>query len=80
MGRDTTRARVCDSARKRGQFCTPESKNALQMEPWERAGVTHDEWVAARLHAAALLKAVDNGDPDAVSIVLKRAEPQDAPV
>jgi hypothetical protein len=47
------------------------------MEPWQRAGVTHDEWVAARLHAAALLKAVENGDPDAVCLVLKRAGPKD---
>ena len=44
------------------------------MEPWQRAGVTHEEWVAARLHAAALLKAVENGDPVAVCFVLKRLE------
>jgi hypothetical protein len=47
------------------------------MEPWQRAGVTHEEWVAARLHAAALQKAVENGDPDAVSLVLRRPEPKD---
>jgi hypothetical protein len=47
------------------------------MEPWERAGVTPEEWVAARLHAAALLRAVENGDPDSVSTVLKRLAPQD---
>jgi len=47
------------------------------MEPWQRAGVTHEEWVAARLHAAALQRGVENGDPDAVCFVLKRPEPKD---
>ncbi len=36
------------------------------------AGVTHEEWVAARLQAAALIRAVDTGDPDAVKYVLAR--------
>ena len=42
------------------------------MEPWQRAGVTREDWVAARLKAAALLRAVDNGDPDAVAFILAR--------
>ena len=45
------------------------------MEPWERAGVAHEEWVAARLQAAALLRAVENGDAEAVRFVLRRADP-----
>jgi hypothetical protein len=53
------------------------AENPWQMEPWQRAGVTHEEWVAARLHAAALLRGVENGDPDAVCFVLKRPEPKD---
>lgn len=44
------------------------------MQPWQRAGVTEEDWVAARLLAAALVRAVENGDPDAVAIVLKRRE------
>lgn len=44
------------------------------MEPWERAGVAHEEWVAARLQAAALLRAVENGDAEAVRFVLRRAD------
>ncbi len=47
------------------------------MEPWQRAGVTHEEWVAARLHAAALQRGVENGDPDAVCFVLRRPEPKE---
>lgn len=45
------------------------------MEPWLRADVTHEEWVAARLQAAALLRAVEQGDPDAVRFVLQRSAP-----
>lgn len=45
------------------------------MEPWLRAHVTHEEWVAARLQAAALARAVENGDPDAVRFVLQRGAP-----
>ncbi len=48
---------------------------SIAMEPWERAGVTHEEWVAARLQAAALLRAVENGDPEAVRFVLQRWSP-----
>ncbi|HEY6958693.1 MAG TPA: hypothetical protein VI814_07710 [Candidatus Limnocylindria bacterium] len=40
------------------------------MEPWERAGVTHEEWVAARLKAAALVRAIEEGDPEAVAFIL----------
>lgn len=47
----------------------------VAMEPWQKAGVTHEEWVAARLQAAALLRAVENGDPDAVRFVLQRGSP-----
>lgn len=42
------------------------------MQPWQRAGVTHEEWVAARLQAAALLRAVESGDAEAVRFVLER--------
>lgn len=42
------------------------------MEPWERAGVTREDWVAARLKAAALVRAVENGDAAAVAFVLAR--------
>ncbi len=42
------------------------------MQPWQRAGVTHEEWVAARLLAAALLRAVESGDAEAVRFVLER--------
>jgi hypothetical protein len=44
------------------------------MQPWQRAGVTHEEWVAARLQAAALLRAVENGDPEAVAFVRTRPD------
>lgn len=44
----------------------------LPMEPFERAGVTREEWVAARLKAAALLRAVEAGDPEAVAFILAR--------
>ena len=47
------------------------------MEPWKRAGVSHEEWVPARLQAAALQKAVENGDRDAVSFVLNRPDQKD---
>ncbi len=40
------------------------------MEPWERAGVTHEEWVAARLKAAALVRAIEEGDREAVVFAL----------
>ena len=46
------------------------------MEPWQRAGVTHEEWVAARLHSAALLRAVENGDPEATRLMLERTKPE----
>jgi hypothetical protein len=46
------------------------------MRPWQKAGVTHEEWVAARLQAAALLRAVENGDPEAVKYVLAHTEPR----
>ena len=46
------------------------------VEPWQRAGVTHEEWVAARLQAAALLRAVENGDPEATRLMLDRAKPK----
>jgi hypothetical protein len=49
------------------------------MEPWQRAGVTHEEWVAARLQAAALMQAVEHGDPEAVALLLKRAGRKDIP-
>ena len=42
------------------------------MEPWQRAGVTHEEWVAARLKAAALVRAIEEGDAHAVAFVLQR--------
>lgn len=42
-----------------------------QMEPWEQAGVTHEEWVAARLKAAALVRAIEEGDPEAVAFILR---------
>lgn len=42
------------------------------MQPWQRAGVTHEEWVAARLQAAALLRAVESGDAEAIRFVLER--------
>ena len=29
------------------------------LDPWQRAGVTHEEWVAARLRVAALMRAVE---------------------
>lgn len=41
-----------------------------RMEPWQKAGVTHEEWVAARLQAAALMRAVENGDPQATKLML----------
>jgi hypothetical protein len=44
------------------------------MEPWQRAGVTHEEWVAARLQAAALVRAIENGDPEAVAFVRTRPD------
>jgi hypothetical protein len=47
------------------------------MEPWERAGVTHEEWVAARLQVAALVRAVENGEPEAVAFVLRRRDDVD---
>ncbi len=46
----------------------------VPMQPWQRAGVTHEEWVAARLQAAALLRAVENGDPEAVAFVRARPD------
>jgi hypothetical protein len=48
-----------------------------RMEPWQRAGVTHEEWVAARLQAAALMQAVEKGDPEAVAYLLTRAGSKD---
>lgn len=44
------------------------------MDPWERAGVTHEEWVAARLKVAALARAIDEGDPEAVAFVMRRRD------
>jgi hypothetical protein len=44
------------------------------MQPWERAGVTREEWVAARLEAAGLLRAVDKGEPEPVRAMLERLE------
>lgn len=48
----------------------------IVVEPWQRAGVTHEEWVAARLQAAALLRAVENGDPEATRSMLERGKPK----
>lgn len=48
----------------------PPNADAAAMEPSERAGVTREEWVAARLKAAALLRAVEAGDPEAVAFIL----------
>lgn len=45
------------------------------MEAWERAGVTHEEWVAARLKAAALVRAIEEGDPKAVAFILRSGAP-----
>ena len=42
-----------------------------RMEPWERASVSHEEWVAARLKAAALVRAIEEGDPEAVAFILR---------
>ena len=44
-----------------------------RMEPWQRAGVTHEEWVAARLKAAALVRAIEDGDPEAVAFILRKS-------
>ena len=44
------------------------------MEPWDRAGVSHEEWVAARLKVAALARAIDEGDPEAVAFVMRRRD------
>ncbi len=41
------------------------------LDPWQRAEVTHEEWVAARLRVAALMRAVEQGDPEAVVYALK---------
>jgi hypothetical protein len=49
------------------------------LDPWQRAGVTHEEWVAARLHIAALMRAVEQGDPEAVVFALKRLEWKEVP-
>lgn len=48
------------------------------MGPWERAGVTHEEWVAARLKAAALVRAIEEGDPRAVAFILRSDLEDDA--
>jgi hypothetical protein len=44
------------------------------LDPWQRAGVTHEEWVAARLRVAALMRAVEQGDSEAVGYALKRLQ------
>ena len=49
------------------------------LDPWQRAGVTHEEWVAARLHVAALMRAVEQGEPEAVVYALKRVQWKEAP-
>jgi len=49
------------------------------LDPWQRAEVTHEEWVAARLRVAALMRAVEQGDPEAVVYALNRLQWKDAP-
>jgi len=49
------------------------------LDPWQRAGVTHEEWVAARLRIAALMRAVEHGDADAVAFALNRLQWKDVP-
>jgi len=44
------------------------------VEPWERAGVTHEDWVAARLQVAALARAIESGDREAVAFILSRRD------
>jgi hypothetical protein len=44
------------------------------LDPWQRAGVAHEEWVAARLRVAALMRAVEQGDSEAVDYALKRLQ------
>jgi hypothetical protein len=53
------------------------TRDGWAMQPWERAGVTHEEWVAARLQAAALARAVEHGDPEAVACILRRRDDLD---
>ena len=57
-----------------GRSAQDHASSSFAMEPWSRAGVTHEEWVAARLQAAALLRAVENGDPDAVAFIRTRPD------
>ncbi len=76
--------------------------------PWERAEVSHEEWVAARMRAAALersaqraldeigaehpdrserarllrfaqdlVRGVEDGDPETISLLLRRADAPD---
>ena len=49
------------------------------LDPWQRAGVTHEEWVAARLHVAALMRAVEQGDAEAVVYALNRLQWKEVP-
>lgn len=58
------------------------SPSVYGIDPWQRAGVTHEEWVAARLKVAALVRAVEQGDPGAVRYVLQipgRSERDEGP-
>ena len=52
---------------------------AGMLDPWQRAGVTHEEWVAARLRVAALMRAVEQGDHEAVDYALKRLHWKEVP-
>ena len=49
------------------------------LDPWQRAGVTHEEWVAARLRVAALMRAVEQGDAEAVVYALNRLQWKEVP-
>ena len=49
------------------------------LDPWQRAEVTHEEWVAARLRVAALMRAVEQGDPEAVVYALNHMQWKDVP-
>lgn len=59
-------ARPCTRARARLLVSAAQTHGSKQ-------GVTHEEWVAARLKAAALVRAVEQGDPDADRYVLQIA-------
>ena len=77
MGPERGRRNDCDRSLTRGSRCALAYAMVAAMEPWERAGVTHEEWVAARLQAAALVRAIENGEPEAVAFILRRGDDLD---